>query len=288
MRFDRGQVGREVRIGTGQLDEVAGGPEVRAGRRRRVGGNSSTEDGHCDGNRDERQDQHLLAPLAAEQSPPPAHHRTPSRHTTVVARVARRSPCRWGGLQPSAWSRGLRRTSHVAPPGRLVDISRLNRGSSRRSACQEADARHVAPLVEPAGVPREPRERPRSDAGQPPQVGQTACQLEERQQHSDGKDQPDGYPHHGPYPRGVLLTFAKEQEPTQTEAEQEDEQGHEHWGVASPVGSTTTSSMGAALMAECSPEAATRRSAVAPSGRRCTRPEGTRPCQPKRPTGRRE
>ena len=72
--LQRGDLAGQLRAARLERGHVLGGAEARAGRRRRVGGHRRPDDGGGQRDHDERQDQQLLAPLAAEHPPRPADH----------------------------------------------------------------------------------------------------------------------------------------------------------------------------------------------------------------------
>ena len=75
----------QMRIGSAERGRVRGGAEPGAGRGRRVGGDRRAEDRGGHGDRDEREDQQLLTPFAAEQPPGPADHGAPGGNAPVPA-----------------------------------------------------------------------------------------------------------------------------------------------------------------------------------------------------------
>jgi hypothetical protein len=71
--LQHGDLAGQVRA-AGERGHVLRGAEARAGRGWRVGGHRRPDDGGGQRHHDERQDQRLLAPLAAEHPPGPADH----------------------------------------------------------------------------------------------------------------------------------------------------------------------------------------------------------------------
>ncbi len=80
----RGDLGGQFWVGPLERGEVPGGAEARVGQGRCVDGHRRPDDrgGHRD--HDERQDQQLLAPFAAEQPPRPAGHGPAGRNAAVA------------------------------------------------------------------------------------------------------------------------------------------------------------------------------------------------------------
>ena len=85
----RGDLAGQVRVGGLEVGLVLGGAETRVRRRGRVGGHRRPDDGGRHRDRDEPEDQQLLAPLTAQQPPGPADDRAPGGNAPVT-RCSRR------------------------------------------------------------------------------------------------------------------------------------------------------------------------------------------------------
>ena len=86
-----------LRVGSSELQQVVGGAELRAGKGRHVVGGRLAEGSRRDGEGQQRQDQELLPPLAAQQPKRPPGHSPAGSHAAPGRPRQRRPAWRNGG-----------------------------------------------------------------------------------------------------------------------------------------------------------------------------------------------